>query len=429
LAQPEALPALQGQTSQAPSGQEIPDAPTPQVPPPEAERPPSSTPPDASEVPPAKGEQPAPARPPAPAQKGQAQDPNFPGPNEPEPGSNAAAKNPPPGGGTQGDNSQDQLTTLYVNSNQVVIPVRVTDGSGRKIEGLAAKDFTVYEDGKKEKLNFFASDPLAVSAAVIFDLGMPDVAVQKVAKTFSALQGAFSQFDEISIYTYSSTVSKASDFGAVGKRLTAALNDLQTVRGENNGPVVTSGPLGPQGPTVNGIPVDPGAPIVSTPPREAHVLNDAILAAALDLSRRDKVRRRLIFVISNGREAHSQASYKDVLKVLLTDRVTVYGVAVEASALPVYDKVEKIHLPYMGYSNILPKYASATAGEVYPEFSSSSIENVYARAIEDARNQYTLGYMARASTTGTYRQLEVRVARPSVKVYAMDGYYSLPPKR
>jgi hypothetical protein len=80
----------------------------------------------------------------------------------------------------------------------------------------------------------------------------------------------------------------------------------------------------------------------------------------------------------------------------------------------------------MGYSDILPKYSSATAGEIYTDFSSSAMENTYARAIGDARNQYTLGYVTRATLSSAYRQIEVKVARPDVKVYAEDGYYPLP---
>ena len=122
--------------------------------------------------------------------------------------------------------------------NQVLIPVRVTDDSGGLINGLLDKDFVVYEDGKKQTLNFFTSDPFALSAAVIFDLGMPDVAVQKVNQTFSALEGAFSHYDEVALYTYSSTVGRVTDFSAVGKKLTGALDGLKSVTGSNNGPAV-----------------------------------------------------------------------------------------------------------------------------------------------------------------------------------------------
>jgi len=52
---------------------------------------------------------------------------------------------------------------------------------------------------------------------VIFDTGLPDVALEKVKPNVSCAEGAFSQFDEVSIYTYSSAVSKVSDFSAAGK--------------------------------------------------------------------------------------------------------------------------------------------------------------------------------------------------------------------
>lgn len=341
-----------------------------------------------------------------------------------------SSQNPPAPG------AQEQIYKIVANVNQVIVPVTVKDDSGRMVEGLLSKDFSVYENGKKETLNFFTSDPFALSAAVVIDLNMADVALQKVNKTYSALQGAFSQYDEISVYVYGTTVGRVTDFTGNGNRLTAALGDLSTKRGDNNGPPVTGGPMGPQGPTVNNIPVDSPTTPVITPPRTASVLNDAILTAAMDLSKRDKARRKIIFVISDGKELRSQASYQDVLKVLLSNGIMVYGIAVEGAAIPLYGKLERLHLPWQGYNDILPKYANATGGEVFNEFSRNSIENVYAQVIGDARNQYTLGYVTRATPSSSYRQIEVRVAnhgasckssmRPCVDVVAKDGYYPLP---
>ena len=167
-----------------------------------------------------------------------------------------------PSGGvpTERGPGSDELYKIVTNVNQVLVPVMVKDDSGRLVNGLLSRDFAVFEDGKKQNLNFFTTDPFALSAAVLFDTGMPDVAVQKVIQTFSALQGSFSQFDEVSLYTYSTSVSKVTDFAAVGRRLNAALDNLQTVTGRNNGPPVVSGPMGPQGPIVNGVPIDAGAP-------------------------------------------------------------------------------------------------------------------------------------------------------------------------
>ena len=333
------------------------------------------------------------------------------------------------------DTGADVGYTIRRTANLVLVPVTVKDTQGRPVNGLLSKDFSVLENGQKQTLKFFTSDPFALSAAVVIDTGMPDVGLKKVQETLSALQGAFSQFDEVGIYTYSSTVGRVSDFTAVGNQLTAVLNQVKGYTGANNGPPVTSGPLGPQGPIINGRPVDYPVTPVSTPPKVARVLNDAILAAARDLSKRDRARRKIIFVISDGRELGSTASYKDTLKVLLTQNITVYGVGVEGAAIPIYDRLQRIHIPktgaVMGYSDILPKYVSATGGgKMYSELTQADIERAYANAIGDARNQYTLGYSAKAGIGG-YRQIEVRVrGRGSeLKVYARDGYYPLPTPR
>jgi VWFA-related protein len=330
------------------------------------------------------------------------------------------------------DTGEDVGYTIRVTSNLVLIPVMVKDSEGKLIGGLQPKDFSVLESGQKQTLKFFTSDPFALSVAVVFDTGMSDIGLKKVQETLSALQGSFSQFDEIGLYTYSSTAGRVADYTPPGKSLTAALNEVKGFSGANNGPPVTSGPLGPQGPMINGLPMDVPTQPVSTPPKIARVLNDAILLAARDLSKRDRARRKIIFVISDGREQGSTASYADTLKVLQTQNITVYAVGVEGAAIPVYDRLQRIHLPktgkFVGYSDILPKYVSATGGgTVFTELTQADIERAYAKAIGDARNQYTLGYTSKG--VGGYREIEVRVRRPDVKVYARNGYYPLPAPR
>jgi VWFA-related protein len=341
----------------------------------------------------------------------------------PEPASMPPVKTLPPGSKKP---VQEELYTYTVHPNFVQVPVTVKDRDGRMVDGLLSTDFSVKENGVPQKLSFFTADPLALSVAIVLDLGMPDTAVQKVNQTFSALVGAFAPYDEVALYTYSSTVSEVSDFNAATQKLTALLNQMKTERGHNNGPPVLGGPLAPNGPVINNIPVGSPTEPVYTPPKEAHVLNDAILRAALDLSKRDRTRRKIIFVISDGREYGSKASYKDVLRVLLSNEIQVKAVAVESAALPIYGKIEKIHLPHEGYGNILPRYASATGGGEYSELSRSAIEDIYAQVMSEARNQYTLGYTPtrpKVPTAAAYREIEVLVHRPNLKVTAKAGYY------
>jgi len=330
-------------------------------------------------------------------------------------------------------NPKEDLYTISVSANVVQIPVMVKDSSGRRVDGLLPKDFTVLENGKKQTLSYFTSDPFELSVAIVLDTGISDVALQKVNQTYGSLVGAFSPYDEVSLYTYSSTVTQVTDFTGRQQRLTAALDQMKLVRGRNNGPPVLGGPLGPNGPTVNGAPV--GGPIiqpVNTPPRESHVLNDAILRAALDLAKRDRTRRKLIFVISDGRELGSKASYREVLRVLETHGIQVKAVVVDSGALPVYRQVEKIHhLPGQGYSDILPRYCSATGGgEILPELSRNAIEEAYAQITSEARNQYTLAYTPKAITgPATFRSIEVLVDKKGLNIYSKNGYYPVPAAR
>jgi len=334
----------------------------------------------------------------------------------------------PPGSGPRNQvDSKDELFKLVVKVHFVQVPVTVKFTDGRPVYGLGPKDFTVLENGKKQALSFFTSDPFQLSVAVLLDIGMADVAVQKVNQTYAALVGAFSPYDEVALYTYSSTVSQVTDFTGRPEKLTAELNQIKLVRGHANGPPVLGGPLA-GGPIVNGAPVGgPTIAPVNTPPREAHVLNDAILRAALDLSKRPRTRRKVIFVISDGRDLGSRASYSDVLRLLETQGIQVKAVVLDSGALPGFRQVEKLHLPGQGHSDILPKYCSATGGgQVSFELSRNAIEDAYAQITSEARNQYTLGYTPQTVATKPYRSIEVLVDKKGLKIYAKDGYYAIP---
>jgi VWFA-related protein len=327
--------------------------------------------------------------------------------------------------------SQEELYKYVVNTNFVVVPVTVKDSDGHLVEGLLQKDFSIYEDNKPQNIRYFTSDPFALSAAVVLDLSLPSNVVSKVNQTLPALVGAFSQYDEVALYTYAGSVQRVQDFiGGASDRFAQVMKQVRAqAQGRPGGVPVVAGPMA-AGPSVNGHPMDP-----STPPEEArtyqpepHVLNDAILAAALDLSRRGPLRRKVIFIISDGRELDSTASYRDVLKVLQTYQIIVYGVGVGGGAIPGYRQLEKIKLPGQGYGDILSRYTAATGGQVFPAFSADAIEAAYQRVTSVARNQYTLGYTTIAAVAGNCREIEVRVKRPGLQVISKPRYCPLPPQ-
>jgi VWFA-related protein len=324
------------------------------------------------------------------------------------------------------------LPVLHRAVNFVQIPVTVKDSSGKLISGLSSNDFKVYEDGELQQLRFFNADAFPLSAAVVIATDLPATTMKKVNETLPALIGAFSEFDEVALYRYGHTVQQVSGFTGASSVPTAALNRIKRP-GREGGPPMVGGPFG-GGPSINGHPVnDPNATggkagDVQTAPREFYVLNDAILRAAQDLSRRDRTRRRIIFVISDGRELGSTAGYDEVKRILLSNNISVYGVGVDTASIPIYDKLNRVRVPGFGTGNILPRYVSDTGGHMMAEFDRQGIEKAYAEIAETARNQYTLGYNTHA-TANTYRTLDVRVLRPNLTVIAKPGYYPLPPQQ
>jgi len=344
----------------------------------------------------------------------------------PAPPPAAPANEAPSAPGPPSERDQ-MIDTIRVNVNFVLVPVTVKDSRGHLVEGLTRVDFAIFENGVQQQIRLFTSDPFPLSAAVVLDIGLPDQVLRKVNDTLPALTGAFSQFDEVAFFTFGNSVHKERDFSAMTDRYADSIKRLKK-EGQKGGAQVAGGPLGQSGPSVNGKPVDANVPHGGTyvNNREAHVLNDAILAAANELSSRPRDRRKLIFVISDGKETGSRANYAQVLKVLLSNSISVYGVAVGDSAMPLIRDLERVNAPFSGYGNLLPRYTKYTGGDVFPEFDQNAIENAYAHVTEQARNQYTLGYQAKAGPSNTYRNIEVVVHRPNLKVHAKDGYYPLP---
>lgn len=339
----------------------------------------------------------------------------------------------PPDQPTSGSGSSSAAYTLRTRVNFVLVPVIVKDNKGNLVPGLTWRDFKVFEDGVQQQLTFFTVDPFPLSVAFVIDQSLPEDTMKKVNDALAALQGAFTPYDEIAVYTYASHVSQATGFtGAQSQRLTAVLQRVKSPGSDMQVP----GGYGPmaEGPVINGHTIDPNVtpmhngtfvPII---PHDIHTLNDAILEAANGLSQRGRGRRRIVYVISDGKEHGSTASYKEVIRYLLTNQIAVYGTLVGDSATPVLGFLDKYHLPLLsgqlGTDNILPKYTVASGGQLDAELSRNGIERSFAKIAEEVRTQYTLGYNSHRSLFDSrYRSIEVQVLRPNLTVVSKQGYY------
>lgn len=399
-----------------PQQQSIPDAPKPQ------------TLPDLRTITP-----PAPATPETPAETPAQADDKFqqkaPGTSLPattvqsqEPDDNEGAPPPP--------KDRNSYVLRPVEVNLVEVPFIVKDSKGAQVPGLTWRDVRVYENNSRQGIAFMTSDPFPLSVAIVIDQSVTDDTMARINTALGALQGAFSPYDEIAIYTYNNGVTQRTEF--TGAQSSRAAYAIELSKGRGRDPLMPlGGPLS-VGISKNGNPIDPNTTgrrpgavtAFEKPEKEFHTLYDAVLAAATQTTKADRGRRRIVYVISDGKEYGSKAKQNEVVKYCLTNKVAVWGTLVGDSSLPVLGFLDRIHLPYTMRDNALTHLVNATAGQLDAEFSRAGIEKSFERIASEARNEYTLAYYSHEPLIdGKYRKIDIHVMRPGLQVIAKDGYW------
>jgi VWFA-related protein len=327
---------------------------------------------------------------------------------------------------------QELANVFRINVTYVEVPVTVKDTKGNLVAGLTWRDFRVFENGVYQPLRIFSVDPMPLSIAFVIDQSLTRDVMDRVNDSLGAIQGALTPYDELAVFSYSNGSQERTGFtGAQSARVPAVLALTKATGTEELIPI-NSGPFDSCGVHVNGNCADPniqagrstGNGSFMTIPKEIHTLNDAILAAAKELSTRPRGRRRIIYVISDGKEAGSKATYRDVLRYLQTNNIAVWGTLVGDSARWGEGYLSRFHLPFQMYDNRLINYIYATGGQPDSEKNLAGIEKSYEKIAVEARNQYTLVYSTHESIYDSkYRNIDVRVERPGLDVIAKKGYY------
>lgn len=332
----------------------------------------------------------------------------------------------------------DDIPIFRARTNFVEVPFTVKDKHGALVPGLTWRDVQVYENGTRRHMSLFTVDPYPLSVGFVIDQTLPFEVMTQVNMSLGAVSGAFSPYDEMAVYTYANGVSQRTTFtGAQSARLGAVLEQSK-VEGRQM-TYVTDGPMS-QNVSLNGgaqqnmMPLtnpthgqrQPG--IVNNPEKESHPLYDAIFRAAQDLAKTTRGRRRVLYVVSDGKESGSKIREKELIQYLQGHNIAIYGTVVGDSATPYVGFLDKYHIPFTRLrDNALPKLASVTGGEAVSEFRRKGIEESFSKIANDVRLQYTVGYYSNEPLTdGKYRTVEVRVLKPDLDVVAKRGYYPTP---
>ena len=329
----------------------------------------------------------------------------------------------------------EKLQTLVLQSNFVDVPFTVKDNKGHLVPGLTWRDVRVFENGLRQHMSVFTVDPFPLSIALVIDQSMPYDTMTRVNNALGALPAAFSAYDEVAVFTYNNGPKMQTDFTAgQSARLQAVVERSKSTGREpmyynpgealSKGIALNGGAQDHINPLTSGGPGSPQGLSQQQVPREVHTLNDAILMAAQATTKAGRDRRRIVYVISDGKEYGSTAKTKDVIRYLQQNKISVYATLTGDSSVSGLGFLDRVHIPLQMRDNILPVYTNTTGGQTFAEYRTRGIESSFAQIAEQVRTQYTVGYYSREPfIDGKYRKLEVKVLRPNLQVIAKDGYY------
>ena len=307
-------------------------------------------------------------------------------------------------------------TRIRIPVDQVIVPVTVKDVGGRLVPDLRRDEFRIFEDNIEQKIASFRADVVPISMVVLIDNDLKSKDAKQVGDSLRAIVAGLSLNDEAWVCRFDQFFHPGQGFISDQDKLLTELKRTHLDEETSAGP---SSPAINNGPSINGHSAMGDAPniaggLANIKGQPTKALDDAVYAAAQLLKDRDRERRKIIFLISDGvnRAKFNVNNYDTVLKELLRYNIAVYGVGVGSAFFE--RRFER-----------LSKYAHDTGGDVYYGLKSRAMEELYSRVTEEARNQYTLAYAPSGTDHGVeYHSIEVRVRREGLTILTREGYYA-----
>jgi VWFA-related protein len=131
--------------------------------------------------------------------------------------------------------------SIFAQSDRtfVSVPVSVSDREGRYIAGLEKKDFRILQDGKDQKITFFATEDEPVSVVLLIDTSASTRGVlTEIRKAANDFVDLLNNNDKCMVATFDAEVKILAPFTSNRETLEKSIEKIQT--GEGEGTVVYS---------------------------------------------------------------------------------------------------------------------------------------------------------------------------------------------
>jgi len=282
------------------------------------------------------------------------------------------------------DPPQIKPFTLEVEVDVVSVTAVVFDKKGTFIRGLSTDDIALYEDGVQQDVDYFreaSSDeaervPLTV-VLVLDTSGSMNQSMRFLQEAVLNFVYKLEEVDTAMVVSFNESVKGSAEFTGDLDRLERIVDGLQPWGGTS--------------------------------------LYDAI---HYSLNRiRDAPGRKAIIVFSDGADTTSSLRDRDVVDYARAVEATVYAIGFKGSG------------PGGSAKGFLKKVSKETGGQFFSPGNVGDLIKVFNAISDELKNHYLLAYTPKREADGSWREIELKVKRPDIKVRVRKGYFHIEPRR
>lgn len=267
---------------------------------------------------------------------------------------------------------------------EVVLHAVVVDPQNRLMSNLNRDAFSVYENGKLQRMTSFRHENVPLALGILIDnSGSMLPKRQKVNEAALNLVRSSNAQDEVFVVNFGEEYYLDQDFTDDVAKLKAALDKVET-----------------WGSTA---------------------LYDAIVASAAHITQRAKIQKRVLLVVTDGKDNASQESLEETVRQLQRgDGPVVYVIAF-------VDETKRASSTIRALQAI----SLNTGGTAYFPKDLSQVDAITKSIGSDIRDQYVIGYKSSNPMVGhAYHAIDVQANdanRHRLRVRTRTGYYSESP--
>jgi Ca-activated chloride channel homolog len=278
------------------------------------------------------------------------------------------------------ETQQGDVFVFKKEVDEVTLHATVVDDHNRPITNLAKNDFTVFEDGKPQKITSFRSEDIPVAMGIVIDNSgsMREKRPAVNAAAINLVQSSNPQ-DQVFVVNFNEEYFLDQDYTAKVPKLKDALERIES--------------------------------------RGGTALYDAVVASADHLKKSGALEKKVLLVVTDGEDNASRESLEQAIRRLEEKNgPTIYTVGLLGDE---HSKRAR---------RALREMAEDTGGVAFFPKDLSEVQAITSQIAHDIRNQYTIGYKpSTPQSVGGYRTVKVEAQAHGYKklqVRTRSGYYA-----